>query len=311
MRDTIALAPLPVAAAPAMRLGHILALVLVAAVWGGNFVAVKTGLHDLPPVVFVAVRLAAVALLLLPFARLRRRQFLPILALSFTLGTLHFSLSFLGLKGLDAATAAIAVQLQVPFSALLAAWFFDEKLGWRRLLGMAIAFAGVVIIAGEPRFDGNLWPLLTVIVAACIWSFCNVQIKQLGDNVDVLTLNAWIAVLAVPQLALVSFLTEDGQLQAITGAGWIVWLSVAYQAVLVTALGYAIWYTMMRRFPLNQVMPFTLLVPVFGVISGVFVLGDPLTVPMMIGGAATIAGVAIIVLRRPRVIAPATKAAGL
>ena len=65
------------------------------------------------------------------------------------------------------------------FAALLAAFFFNETLGWRRMLGMAIAFAGVVIIAGEPRFDGNLWPLLTVIGAACIWSFCNVQIKKL------------------------------------------------------------------------------------------------------------------------------------
>jgi O-acetylserine/cysteine efflux transporter len=90
-----------------------------------------------------------------------------------------------------------------------------------------------------------------------------------------------------------------------------VWISVAYQAVLVTAFGYAVWYTMMRRFPLNQVMPFTLLVPVFGVASGVLVLDDPLTVPMLIGGAATIAGVGIIVIRRPRVIAPATKAPGL
>jgi O-acetylserine/cysteine efflux transporter len=265
----------------------------------------------MPPVAFVALRLAAVALLLLPFARLRRGQFLPILALSFTLGAVHFPLSFLGLKGLDAATAAIAVQLQVPFAALLAHYFFKETLGWRRLLGMAIAFAGVVIIAGEPRLAGNLWPLLIVIVAACIWSFCNVQIKKLGEDVDVPTLNAWVSVLAVPQLALVSWLTEDGQIAAIAGAGWHVWASVAYQALLVTALGYAIWYTMMRRFPLNQVMPFTLLVPVSGVASGVFFLGDPLTVPMLIGGAATIVGVAIIVIRRPRVIAPATKAAGL
>jgi O-acetylserine/cysteine efflux transporter len=314
MRDAVALGAPPVvpasAVAPTMRPRHILALVLVAAVWGANFVVMKRGLQEVPPVAFVALRLGAVALVLLPFARLRRQHFLPILAISFTLGTLHFSLSFLGLKGLDAATAAISVQLQVPFAALLAAYFFNEVLGWRRLLGMAIAFAGVVIIAGEPRFDGNLWPLVTIIGAACIWSFCNVQFKWLGEEVDVPTLNAWVGLLALPQLALVSWLTEDGQIPAILGAGWEVWASVAYQALLVTTFGYAVWYTMMRRFPINQVMPFTLLVPFFGVASGVLVLGDALTVPMLLGGAATILGVAIVVIRRPRVIAPAAKAPG-
>jgi O-acetylserine/cysteine efflux transporter len=64
----------------------------------------------------------------------------------------------------------------------------------------------------------------------------------------------------------------------------------------------------MRRYNVNQVMPFTLLVPVFGVLSGVVFFDDRLTLPMLIGGLGTILGVAIIVVRRPRVVAPSTKA---
>jgi O-acetylserine/cysteine efflux transporter len=64
---------------------------------------------------------------------------------------------------------------------------------------------------------------------------------------------------------------------------------------------------MMRRFSLNQVMPFTLLVPIFGVLSGVLFLGDHLTRLMLLGAALTIAGIGIIVLRRPRIAAQATK----
>jgi O-acetylserine/cysteine efflux transporter len=64
----------------------------------------------------------------------------------------------------------------------------------------------------------------------------------------------------------------------------------------------------MRRFSVNQVMPFTLLVPLFGVLSGVIFFHDRLTLLMLIGGLCTIAGVAIIIIRRPRVIAPSTKA---
>jgi O-acetylserine/cysteine efflux transporter len=291
-----------------MTIRHMLALVLVAAIWGINFAVIKLGLAEMPPIAFVALRFLGVVVVLLPFVRLRRRDLLKMLPLSFTLGVLHFSLSFLGIRGIDAATAAIAIQLQVPFAALLAALLFKETLGWRRLAGMAIAFAGVVVIAGEPRFGGNLVPLLLVIVAACIWAFASAQMKMLGDEIDVLSLNAWISILAIPQLIVVSWLAEDGQIAALAGAGWIVWASVAYQAVLVTVVVYGIWYTMMRRFPLNQVMPFTLLVPLFGVAAGVVLMGDRLSAPMLLGGGATVLGVAIIVVRRPRVVAPATKA---
>ncbi|MEX1204451.1 MAG: EamA family transporter [Dongiaceae bacterium] len=282
-------------------------LVGVTVVWGINFAVVKAGLLQMPPIFFVALRFVVVALVLAPFLRLPARGFGRLLALSFTLGALHFSLMFVGLRSLDVATAAIAIQLQVPIAALLAALFFGDRLGWRRLLGMAAAFAGVALIAGEPRFDGDLLPLALVVAAACVWSVANIQIKQLGDDVEVLALNGWVALLGAPQLLIVSLLIERGQIAAMMAADWQVWGAIAYQTLLVTVFGYGIWTHAMRRFPINQVMPFTLLVPVFGVLSGVAFFAERLTAPMLAGGLATLVGVAVIVLRRPRVVAPATK----
>lgn len=291
-----------------MTFPHIALLVLVAVVWGLNFAVVKGGLASMPPIAFVALRFAVVALLLVPFVRVPRGRLGRILVLSMVLGVVHFSLFFVGMKTLDVATAAIAIQLQVPFAALLAAIFHGEKLGWRRLLGMAIAFAGVVVIAGEPRLSGNLVALLMVVTAACIWAAAAILMKRIGEEVSVFQLNAWVALLAAPQLALASLLLEAGQVPAILAADWRVWGSVAFQALLVTVFGYGVWYHMMRRFAVNQVMPFTLLVPVFGVLSGVIFFDDPLTRAILIGGACTVAGVAIVVIRRPRVVAPATRA---
>jgi O-acetylserine/cysteine efflux transporter len=291
-----------------MALPTIGVLLVVTVIWGFNFAVVKIGLDQMPPIAFVALRFAAVGLLLLPWLRWPRRRVADLVALSVLLGVVHFSLMFTGMRGLDVATASIAIQLQVPFAAILAAVFFNEKLRWRRLTGMAIAFAGVVLIAGEPRLAGNLGPLVLVIAAACTWAGANIQIKRIGDDVDVLSLNGWVAALAAPQLALVSWAVEDGQLQAIGAADWRLWASLAFQAVLVTIFGYSVWYRLMRRFSVNQVMPFTLLVPFFGVLSGVLVFDDRLTWLMILGGACTILGVAIITLRRPRVIAPSTRA---
>jgi O-acetylserine/cysteine efflux transporter len=290
-----------------MRLGEVALLVLVTLLWGVNFAVVKAGLAQVPPIFFVALRFAAVAVMLTPFLRRPGPRMIEIILLSFTLGALHFSLMFAGLKDIDVSTAAIAIQLQVPFAALLATIFLDDKLGWRRLAGMAIAFAGVALMAGEPRLGASLLPLGLVIAAACVWAVANIQIKRLGEEIDAISLNGWIALLGAPQLVLASLLLERGQLAALAAADWRAWGSVAFQAVLVTVFGYGIWYRAMRRFPVNQVMPFTLLVPLFGVLSGVWFFADALTPPMLAGGGATILGVGIIVLRRPRVVAPATK----
>jgi O-acetylserine/cysteine efflux transporter len=271
--------------------------------WGINFAVAKIGLQQLPPIFLIACRFLLVALLLLPFAKPPKGQWGAIFAIAVTLGLLHFSFMFNGLKTIDAATAAIAIQLQVPFASLLAAIFFQDKLGWKRALGMAIAFLGVALIAGEPRLNGQYLALGFVIGASFIWSIANVQIKRL-DHIDGFSLNAWVALFATPLLFGASALLEDGQIEAVRQADFWAYFAVVYQAVVVVVIGYGYWYWLMRRYQINQIMPATLLVPPFGVLSGVIFLGESLTVNLIIGGLMTIVGVAIIIIRRPRTTAP-------
>ncbi len=285
----------------AVRPLHLLAFVAVMVVWGGNFVVAKIGLSQLPPILLVGLRFAIVAALLVPFVRVPRGKLLGIAAVSVVLGLVHFSMMFTGLSGIDASTAAISIQLQVPFAALLAAVAFGETLGWRRALGMAIAFAGVVIIAGEPRLQGAYGSLALVIGAALIWAVANVLVKRLGE-IDGTQLNAYMALFAFPQQLLASYVLEGGQWQAMVSADWLtVGLVLLYQSVIVVGLGYGMWYALLGRYDVNIAMPFTLLVPFFGVASGVIFLGDVITLPFLAGGLLTILGVAIVTIRRPRV----------
>jgi O-acetylserine/cysteine efflux transporter len=189
----------------------------------------------------------------------------------------------------------------------MAAFFFGETLGWRRIVGMIVAFAGVLLIAGEPRFSANPWPLLAVIAAAFVWAAGNIQVKALGDEVDAVQLNGWIAILAAPQLIVTSWLLEGPQWVRIPEVGWQGWAALLFQSIVIAIFTYWIWYNMMRRYPVNQVMPFTLLLPMIGVAAGALMRGEVVTWQMIVGGAATVAGVAIIVIRRPAVVAPATK----
>ncbi|MCP4329382.1 MAG: EamA family transporter [Alphaproteobacteria bacterium] len=286
-----------------MRPVHIVLAVAVMAIWGLNFVIAKIGLMHLDPLMLTGSRFALVAAMLLPFVGRPRGQWGSIIVLSLVMGSLHFGFMFYGLRGIDASVASIAIQMQVPFAALLAAFFFKDYLGWRRLLGMAAAILGVVVLAGEPRFDGNLLPLGLVIAASLMWAFGNIVIKRMGP-IDGFQLNAWLSLFTAPQLLLASWAFEPGAAIALVDAPWQAYAAILYMAVMVTIVGYGAWYFLIPRYEVNQTMPFTLLVPLFGVLSGVTMLDEALTWRVLVGGTAILAGVAVIIIRRPRMIAP-------
>lgn len=280
---------------------EVLAALTVVLFWGVNFAISKIGLEQFPSMLMMALRFILVAALLAPFFRPPPDRFWAIARLSFTLGLVHFSLMFTGLRYVDAAIASVLIQVQVPFSALLAAVFFGDKLGWRRGLGMAIAIGGVAVLAGEPREGSEWWAVMLVVAAAFTWSVANLQMKALTD-VSGFAVNGWIALLAVPQLLVASLLLESGQMEAIRAADWQGWGSLLYQAVIVVILCYGLWYRLLARHGVNTVIPFTLLVPIVGVASGIVLLNEPFTWTLLIGGATTLTGVAIIMLRRPRLL---------
>lgn len=281
-----------------MKVADIARTLIVMVLWGFHFGITKLGLEQIPPIAMMALRFALVAAILLPFVAVPRGHWRRIAMLSMTLGSLHFSLMFLGLAGLDAGTAAITAQIQVPFAAILAAIFHGDRLGWRRSIGMVIAFAGISLVAGEPRVTVNLVPLLMVIGASLMWAIANLQIKDLV-GVDGFALTGYVSLLSVPQLIVLSALLERGQLAAIASADWVAWAAVINMAVFVTVIAYGMWYRLLRRYTINQTVPFMLLVPVFGVLSGIVLRDEPLTWHVIVGGAATIVGVALTVRRQP------------
>lgn len=285
-----------------MRPLDLLLALAVNLVWGLNFVVVKLGLAELPPMLIVSFRYALVALVLLPWLKWPTGRFLQVAAVSVTLGFLHFALMFTGLSGVDASVAAIAAQTQVPFSALLAYFLFRDRLGWKRGAGVALAIAGVVMIAGGPNAveGGGADPfyVMLVVLAAFAWAVSAVQVKKIG-TIGTLTLNAWIALLAAPQLLIGSIVMEDASWEMVAGAGWWAWGAVVYMAIAVTVFGYGVWYRLLQRYQVTQVIPLSLLAPTFAVALGILLLDEPATFEKLVGGAMTLVGVAVVTLIRP------------
>jgi len=278
-----------------MDIGALAAVILI---WSSNFVAGKIGLMHFSPMFMLALRFSLVTVLLAPFLFRPGAPLGKLFQLSVMLGGLHYSLIFTGLNGIDAGPAAIASQLYVPFAALLAWVFFSERLGLAQAFGMAVAFAGVYILGGEPDIRPRPLPLLMVVGAAFTLAIATIQIKSLGP-INILALNAWVALFSTPQLFLLSWLFEAGQGEALGNADWRGWAVIAFMGVGVTIGGHSLWYYLVRRYPVTIVTPPTLLIPVLAVIFAVVLLDEPLSSRMLIGGAITIAGVAVVQLRRP------------
>jgi len=270
----------------------VLAAITVAALWGGNMVAVKTAVSTLPPFLLTGLRFVIVAALLLPFFRPRRDQMPLIALLAVLLGLGHFGLLFVAVQGMDAAAAAVAVQLSIPFSALVAWVAYREPLGWRRASGLGLAFLGVALLAGEPHANG-IGPLLVMAASTFCWALSNLVIKRIGP-IDPLALNGGMALLAAPLLLTLSALVEDHQLAALAATGWAGWLGLGYIVIGASLIAYSLWYWLVRRHSLNRIVPYTLLGPVVGISGGVLLLGEPLTWYKLAGGALTIAGVAVV-----------------
>lgn len=281
------------------------ALVLVViAIWGLNFVVIKLGVAEFPPFLMTAMRFAIVAALVVPFFAVPWHAMRWLLLLSVTFGSLHFGVLFVGLQGMDGSTGAILAQLGVPFSTLLAVVFLKDKLGAWRIGGLALAFLGAAVLAGEPRLP-DPGPFLLMIVAALGWALSNMFIHRVAD-VHPLAVTGWISLLALPQVSLWSALFEDGQWQAVRDASWTAWGALAFVALLASMLAYSLWYHLLGKHPVNRVVPFTLLAPVIGVLASAVILVEPLSWYKLVGGALTIAGVGTILVRQGRRTPPAT-----
>ncbi len=269
----------------------------VALTWGMGIVFAKAAIAHFPPILLMSLRFTVTALALVWFVKPPWTHMVALCGIAFVASAVQYSLTFTGLKGLDASVAAIVVQLEVPFLTLLGAFLLKEHTGLRKWVGIALAFFGVWQIAGEPSISKAWGSVLLVISGAFIWAVGQVMIRKLKD-IDGMTVTAWMAVMAAPQLLIMSLIFETGHVEAIRSAGWVVWAAVLYLGLIMTAIGYGLWNTLIRRNPVSLVAPFLLMLPVFAVIGGIVFLGETLSTQVLWGGAIVIGGVALIMSDR-------------
>lgn len=282
-----------------MKPAHFLMALAVPVIWGLGFVFAKAALDWFPPILLIACRFAITALALVWFVKVPSGIWKQLLLISIVSATIQYSLTFTGLKSLDASTAVLIIQLEVPFMVIIAGVFLGERITLVKVIGIVIAFVGVVLIAGSPSLDGMSTPLLILLAGVLCFAIGQVMIRKLGYP-HAFGLIAWMAVLAAPQLFLVSWFIEGNPLPYIKDANITVWAALLYMGLVMTALGYGLWYKLLAHYPVPQVSPFLLLLPVVGAAGSMIFLGESMAPRTALGGAIVIAGVAWIVFQERR-----------
>ena len=287
-----------------MKPQHIICAIIVACCWGMNFAASKYSVAHFPPFTTTGLHYGLVSLLLLPLLFHKpEKGWRDTLILSCLMVTIHFGFAFTAIwMGLSISSTVIFIQMGAPFSCILSAIIFKDYMGPWRSGGMALSFLGVIIVSGGAEMDGMLVPILFALAAACAWASTNVFMKHIG-HVQIMPLLAWTGALSLPQMAILIALLEPDFFALLPTAPATAWGGIIYSAVFSTLVGYGLWYFLLREYAVSQVTPYSLLVPVVGVLSGVFMFDEIFTFDMAIGAALTLAGVAIITLRRPKISA--------
>lgn len=289
------------------RRDRLLAL-LVAVCWGLNFPATALALQHFPPLLMVALRFALVAVptvLLIPRPQVRLRW---LIGTGLGIGVLQFAFLYLGMAaGMPAGLASLVLQASAPFTVLLAGVFLAERITRRQVVGILLAVSGLAAIAVHRGESAALLPVVLTLAGGLGWAIGNVCSRKAAAP-SPFHLTLWMSVVPpVPMLA-VSLLVEGPQRIAyalstvFTLPALPAVLGLLYIVVIATLVGYGIWNTLLARYPSSSVAPFSMLVPIVGVLSSWVLFGERIDGVEALAGVAVVGGVLIgsLPLRLPR-----------
>ncbi|WP_370177543.1 DMT family transporter [Alteriqipengyuania sp.] len=276
----------------------ILVLIACNIAWALNVIVGKVAVDDLavPPIFFAALRSAIVVLALMPLLLRAVPAKLPqVLVIGLAISGGSFALLFMGLQTADPATAGAVGLVGAPMTVLFAILFLGETVRWRRALGMALAFGGVLIAIMSKGAMAASGGALLVLVSALVGALGAVFVKRL--EMDGMTLQAWAAVASTGVLLPLSFLVEQGQVAAVMASPWALAGCLFFAAIVVSIGATGTYFVLFKKFEANMVVPLTLLHPLMTIGLGAWLTNDEIGWRLLVGAGIALAGVAIIVIR--------------
>ncbi|MBT1540943.1 EamA family transporter [Curtobacterium flaccumfaciens pv. flaccumfaciens] len=271
--------------------------VVVAVVWGLNFPATALALEHFPPFLLAALRFTILAVPTLLFVPRPRIPFGRLLLVGLGLGVLQFSFLYLSMaSGMPSGLASLVLQASAPFTVVLAGVFLRERLTGRQVVGVTVAVAALAAIALHRSQTAALLPVVLALCGALGWAIGNVATRRAGAA-NPLHLTLWWSVVPPVPMAVLSLVVEGPDRigtalgSAFTAAALPAVLGLLYIVVVATLVGYGIWSRLLAAYPSSTVAPFSMLVPVVGVLASWVAFGEVPDLVEVLAGAVVVAAV--------------------
>ncbi len=289
-----------------MTRGEMMLALLVPVLWGLNFPASVFILAHYPPMLGAAIRFLLIAV---PTVLLVPR---PGVGLGWLLGTglgigfFQFAFLYAGLAaGMPAGLASLVLQASAPLTVALAVVLLGERLTAPRVAGLALAMLGLAVIGTVRAQAVSWWPVALTMLAAVSWAGGNICIRK-AQAARPLHLALWMTVVPPLPLLALSALTEADRVGpalagALTPAALPANLALAFSAFGASVVGFGVWNRLLTRHPAAVIAPWSMLVPVVGILSSWLILSETPRLVELAGGALILAGVLVINPPRGRV----------
>jgi len=275
--------------------------ILCMLVWAGNGIVIKAITLELEPFTGLAIRFAVALLFFAPFFRWPgKEQFKVLFQVCFFMSICHWGSLIWAVNMLDASMAAILMQMQVIFAALIGRFFFAEKFGWRTSAGIGLGIIGVAVLVGLPENPPALLGVLGMVFSMGTLAISYARMKSM-KNISPINYIAHLHVIGVIPAIILMFVFESPQTDLDWGALNYTLLIPAflYQALVMSA-SHMLWQRLIAKSTMSSMPNLTLLLPVFGVVMAMLTFGDTITSTMIAGGALTMIGVGIVMMRKQK-----------
>lgn len=278
-----------------MPIAHLFLALLVIVIWGLNFIFVKFSLDELSPMQLCTIRFILASIPVIFFIKRPAAPWKLIISFGLFMFALQFTLLFMGMSmGMNPGLSSLLMQVQVFFSMFFAAIFLKEiPTGWQ-LLGALVSFSGIGLIALQLDSHISIFGFILIMCAAATWGAGNLITKKIG-KVNMMSLVIWGSFIAAIPLSLLTMIFEGpkelvSNIQHMSLLGWGSMCFIVYAS---TWVGYGVWNWLVSRYSVATVVPFTLLVPVVGIIGSIIILDEPFEFWKLIAGFLIITGLGI------------------
>lgn len=282
-----------------MHIKAVILTLLVVIIWSSNFIFIKLGVNEISPLMLLTLRFLLAGLIFLPFMKWPgMKKALAISSIGILMGLLHQGFLYAGLTTLPAGMMSILLQSQVIMVTIIGWLFLKESIGWRTWTGIALGIIGIIMLVGGIDLTSSLTGIVYGLLSAFFIAITYIVMKRL-DTVNGATYITLIHLPSAPLIFSASIALEGTDwISNMNALNWdIISIVIVYQAI-VLSISHIIWQKLLVQYPVTEIVPWTLLLPLFAVGIAVPILGEPITTSIIVGGMLTVLGVGIITFRK-------------